>query len=299
MVVGRGGREVDLRAFGAPDPVRLLDADRLGPIDAVEGQQLVRVGRRAQVPLVQVALLDEGATAPAAPIRALDLFARECPVVGAPVHRRLRPIRESLLEEPQEHPLVPAVVGRVRRDHLGVPGEGRAHAPQLASHVLDVRHRPGERVTAVLDRRVLRGQSERVEADREEDVVAVHPPEAGHGVRRRLDVPVPDVQVARRIRVHRQQVVLGPGRVREIRLVQAQLRPLGLPARLDDGRVVALDPAAAIGGVSHGAGLGQVPHTLHPPPSARGDGRRWTHVLVELRGLEPRTPCMPCRCSPN
>ena len=35
------------------------------------------------------------------------------------------------------------------------------------------------RVDAALDRRVLGGQAEGVEADREEDVVAVHAPEAG------------------------------------------------------------------------------------------------------------------------
>ena len=40
-----------------------------------------------------------------------------------------------------------------------------------------LRHRPVERVAAALDRGVLGGQPEGVEADREEHVVAVHPPE--------------------------------------------------------------------------------------------------------------------------
>ena len=125
----------------------------------------------------------------------------------------LRAVGQAGLQEAQEEPLVPAVVGRVAGDDLGVPVEGGAHDPQLAAHVLDVAARPLGRVDPVLDRRVLGRQAEGVEADREEDVVAVHPPEAGERVGRRLDVPVADVQVARRVGVHRQQVVLRPRRV--------------------------------------------------------------------------------------
>jgi hypothetical protein len=36
MMVGGRGLEVDVGALGATDPVRLLDADRLGPVDALE-----------------------------------------------------------------------------------------------------------------------------------------------------------------------------------------------------------------------------------------------------------------------
>ena len=87
VVVGRG-LEVDLGALGPADPVRLLDPDRLRPVEAVEVEQLVGVLRRPQEPLLQVALLDERAAAPAAPVGALDLLARQGPVVGAPVDRR-------------------------------------------------------------------------------------------------------------------------------------------------------------------------------------------------------------------
>ena len=121
--------------------------------------------------------------------------------------RYARPCSRKL----QEQPLVPAVVVGSAVTTSCSQRERRAHRPELAAHVLDVRHRPGERVAAALDRGVLGRQPERVEADREEDVVAVHPAEARQRVGRRDDVPVADVQVARRIRVHRQQVVLGPG----------------------------------------------------------------------------------------
>ena len=229
LVVVRRDREVDLGAFGPADPVGLHVPDRVGPVQAGEVEQLVRVLRRAQVPLVQVALLDQRAAPPAVPVDAFDLLARERPVVRAPVDRRLHAIGQALLQEAQEQPLVPAIELRVGRDDLGIPREGRAHRPELPAHLLDVRHRPGERVAAVLDGGVLGGQAEGIEADRKEHVVAVHPAIARQGVRRGDDVPVADVQVARRIRVHREQVVLGLRLVAKVRVVQAVGRPLRLP----------------------------------------------------------------------
>ena len=87
LVVGRD-LEIDLGALGPADPVRLLDADRVGPVDAAEVEQLVGVGGRAQEPLLEVALLDQRAAAPAMPIDAFDLLARQRAVVGAPIDRR-------------------------------------------------------------------------------------------------------------------------------------------------------------------------------------------------------------------
>jgi hypothetical protein len=139
-------------------------------------------------------------------------------------------------------------------------------------------------VDPVLDRRVLGRQPEGVEADREEDVLAEHPVVAAHGVGGGLHVPVADVEVARRVVVHRQEVELRPRRVLEVRPVEAELVPPRLPARLDGGGVVALDPGP-VGG--HDAGP-----QVHddPPPLGRGVGSAATiRGLVELRGLEPRT----------
>ena len=93
VVVGRGGREDDLAALGPADPVRLHGPDRIREVDAAEVEQLVGVLRDAQVPLVQVALLDLRAAAPAVAVGALDLLAGERPVVGAPVDRRRLPGR--------------------------------------------------------------------------------------------------------------------------------------------------------------------------------------------------------------
>jgi hypothetical protein len=209
LIVG-GDLELDLGAFRAADPVRLLDLDRLGPVDPGEVEQFVRVCGRAQEPLLEVALLDERAAPPAVTVGPLDLLARQGPVVRAPIHGGHRAVGEPRLQEPKEHPLVPLVVRRVRGDDLLRPVEGGAHRAELSAHVLHVLHRPGERMPAALDGRVLGGQPEGIEPDREEHVVAVHPAEPRQRVARGHDVPVADVQVTRRVRIHRQEVVLGP-----------------------------------------------------------------------------------------
>ena len=108
------------KSISAPSdrPIQLvcMDPDRLGPVDPGEVEQLVGVFRRPQEPLLQVALLDQRVTAPAAAFGALDLLARERAVVGAPVHGGHRAVRQPGLQEPQEQPLVPAVVARVGGD---------------------------------------------------------------------------------------------------------------------------------------------------------------------------------------
>ena len=203
MVIGRG-REHDLGALGPADPVRLLDSDRLRPVDPAEVEQLVGILRDPEEPLLEVALLDEGTAPPAASIRPNDLLPRERAVVRAPVDRGHRPVSQPRLEELQEDPLVPAVELGRRGDDLRRPLECCAHRAELRPHRLEVLRGPLGRVDAVLDRRTLGRQPERVEPHREEDVVAVHPAEPPDRVGRGGDVPVADMQIARRIGVHRQ-----------------------------------------------------------------------------------------------
>ncbi len=266
--------EVDLGAFGSADPVRLLEADRLGPVDAREIEQLVGVFRRSQVPLLEVALLDWRAASPAVAVGPFDLLAGERAVIGTPVDRRHPAIGKAGLQEAEEHPLVPAVEPGIAGDDLVAPVEHCAHRPELLPLVLDVLHRPVAWIDVVLDRGILGRQAVGIEADREEDVVAVHPSEAGERVGGRDDVPVADVQVARRVGVHRQDVGLGTGLVVEIRLVEPELLPARLPARLDRGRIVAFDPRSSLGRVAGFGGVGHVgsSETDHPPPRRRGVG---------------------------
>ena len=131
VVVGRRRLEDDLAALRAPDPVRLHDPDRVGELDLGEVQQLVGVLRDAQVPLVQVALLDLRAAAPAAPVGALDLLARQRAVVRAEVDRRVLPVGQPGLQELQEEPLVPPVVVGVAGDDLARPS--RTSRPSAAA----------------------------------------------------------------------------------------------------------------------------------------------------------------------
>ena len=234
--------EGDLRALRAPDPVGLHDADPLRPIDPLEAQQLVGVPRDPEEPLLQIAFDHWRLAALAAP--ADHLLVREHGLVlGAPVDRRHCPIRQTLLQKPQEHPLVPAVVLRVTGHDLATPVDRSAHHRELLAHVGHVLFGPRRWMHVPLDRRVLGGEAEGVEAHREQHVVTAHPQEARGAVGRRHGVPVTDVQLTRRIRVHRHEVEVRP--IGDVRcLVEAGRGPALLPLRLDDIGRVAIDLVA-------------------------------------------------------
>ena len=84
------GREVDVRAGGAADPVALHQLDRLGPVQRVQVvQQPVAVRGDPHHPLLQVALEDRE-VAPVGPAVGGDLLVGQHGAQpGAPVHRRL------------------------------------------------------------------------------------------------------------------------------------------------------------------------------------------------------------------
>src|SRR5439155_17989636 len=89
-------REGDLRALRAADPVGLQYAHALGPVQALEAQQLVRVFRDPVEPLRHLPLLDRRVAALAA--AADDLLVRDDRLVArAPVDRRLAAICEAVL----------------------------------------------------------------------------------------------------------------------------------------------------------------------------------------------------------
>src|SRR5918995_228691 len=232
--------EPDLGPLGAPDPVSLQRLDPLGPVYIREVEELLSVVRDLEEPLRQV-LLDDRRPAPlAAPVWANHLLAGQRRVVlRAPVDRGFLTVRQTLLEELHEEPLVPAVVLGVAGHDLGVEVEHRAHLLELAAHLLDVRVGPFAGLYAPLDRCVLGGQPEGVEAYREEHPVAVHPHKARSGVRGRHRVPVPDVQITTRVREHRERIVLGLALVL-VDLVQAALGPPLLPAAFEVRGIVCL-----------------------------------------------------------
>ncbi len=231
-------RERDPGAFGAPDPVALHREHLLGPLgEAVGGvEQLVGVGGDAEEPLLQVARLDRRPAAPAAAVHHL-LVGQHRVVHRAPVHRRLAPVGQPLLEHPDEEPLVPLVVLGVARGQLALPGVADAEPLQLALHVRDVGAGGGLGVDAALDGGVLGRQAERVPAERMQHVVAAHALGARHHVADDVVAHVAHVRVPRRIGEHLEAVELRTRRI-DGHLERAVVLPAGLPLRVEFLRVI-------------------------------------------------------------
>ncbi len=200
-----------------------------------------RVGRDAQEPLFEVALLDNRVfVAPAAAVD--DLFVGEHgAALGAPVDLALLAIDKAALVHAEEEPLVPAVVvGEAGGDFAG-PVEAHAQAAELALHAGDVGEGPlaGRRV--VLERGVFGGQAEGIPAHGVKHVVAAHPHVAREGVADSVVADVAHVKLAARIGQHLEHVVLGLAAVDGVSRVQRGIRgPALLPFRLDHRGVVAL-----------------------------------------------------------
>ena len=275
-VVGR--RERDLGTLAAADPRALRVLHALGPVDRVEPvEQLVRVAGDAEEPLRARDALDERPRTLAAPVD--DLLVGEHRVVDrVPVDQRLTAVREARLEQLEEDPLRPVVVLGVAGAQHRVPVEGVPEADDRAPLLVDVRVRPRLRVGAALTCRVLRREPERVPADRVEDAVTGHAEVADERVVDREDLRVPHVQVARRVREHRERVerVVTAG-VRRIGRRRAQRRrPLTLPAlgelRLERGRVVPLGLHESSGCAGGARAMGTSRRLAVAPPDPSGDG---------------------------
>ena len=232
--------ERDLGAVRAADPVALLGEDAIGPVELGHVvQQPIGVVGDLEEPLRQIPPDDRRPAALAPPLD--DLLVREDRLVlRAPVGRRQLPIGEAIRVELQEQPLRPAVVVGVGRRELARPVERHAVAAEGSFLLGDVAIRPGTRVQAALDRRVLRRQAEGVPADRMQDVHALHPAVTGDDVANRKRLGVPHVQVARRVGEHVQLVEAGAPVVFLDGAEEALLLPDGLPLRLDLFGVVAI-----------------------------------------------------------
>ena len=228
--------EDDLGALGAADPVALHGDDALGPLQPLEVEHLVGVGRRPEEPLLQLAGLDQGAAALAAAVLHL-LVRQDRLVVRAPVHRRGLAIGKARLVQLQEQPLRPAVVLRQVGRELAVPVDRPADPFHEPADVLDVALGHLPRRTAAADRRVLGRQAEGVPAHRAHHLTAIAPLEVRADVAERVDEHVTHVERSRRVGQLLEDVALVrvPGRSRRrIRdRERARLVPGPLPFRLD------------------------------------------------------------------
>ncbi len=268
--------EVDLGALGASDPVPLACLDRVGPVDGGEVvEQRVGVVGDPEEPLLHQAGLDECAAALARAVREHLLVRDHGLVVRAPLHRRALAVGQSLLEEAEELPLLPAVVARIVGRDLSVPVEPPPHPAHRPANADDVALGGLARVPALLDRVVLGRQAEGVPAHRMEDVHAVAATEAHDDVADRVDEQVPEMQRAGRVGEHLEHVALGAvGRGRIGRVVDvpgARVVPDALPLLLDRLRVVRLAHRCL-----------RVQKSLsqeRPGGSSRGSSPRWPPAL--------------------
>ena len=139
------------------------------------------------------------------------------------------------VEDAQEDPLGPAVVGRVAGHDLAAVIVGQAQAPQLAAHDGGVLPDGDGRVLAGVDRVLLGGQPEGVEAERVQHVAAAHALVAAEHVGADVAQWMPHVQPdAAGIGEEVEQVELGPrGGARILGAEGAFSLPALLPAPLD------------------------------------------------------------------
>ena len=151
----------------------------------------------------------------------------------------MSPICQAILVELKEEPLAPTIELRQAADDLPLPIEDRADAPKLVPHPIDVRHRPGTRMHAVFNRRVLSRQAESVETHGRQNVIAAHPHEANVSVMRRIVVPVTNVEIAGRVRIHGKLVPLGT-RIVVVDAVETVRRPALPPLTFNGSGLVGL-----------------------------------------------------------
>ena len=104
-------RQRELYALAAADPVALLGAVRSGQPSSWSSsfEQPFGVVGDLQEPLREIAAFDRVTAAPAPP--SIDLFVGEHGlIVRTPIDRRLTLVRKPVFVQPQEEPLIPAVV---------------------------------------------------------------------------------------------------------------------------------------------------------------------------------------------
>ncbi len=138
----------------------------LGPVDRVEvAEQTLGVVGDAEEPLLQLLDFDDRAAALTAAVDDL-LVGEDGLIVGAPLDRGLAPVGKAGLEQLQEDPLGPAVVGGFVGAELARPVDRYPPGAELALEGGDRVGGGVARVHACLDRVVLGGQAESVVAHR-------------------------------------------------------------------------------------------------------------------------------------
>ena len=167
--------EGNLHAFRTADPVTLHGLNGIWPVIQVIQivQQLISVSGDFDKPLWDLFTLNFGVTAPAAAVD--NLFVREnCLVIWTPVNGRGLLIHQAFFVQLGEELLLPTIVFRGTGCQLAAPVIAKAQHFELVFHVRDVVVRPRRRCGVVFDRRAFRRQTERIPADRLQNVFTQH-----------------------------------------------------------------------------------------------------------------------------
>ena len=238
LLIGICDGEVYESACGTADPVDLLELDVFGIVHIVEAvKELVRIFGNAQIPYV-LGKLDDIAVADVA-LAALGVFiGQDYLAVRAVIDQCGITEHETVLEELKEDPLCPLIVFGI----CGIDGpvivKGETDALQLSCEFLDINVCDHTGMGIGLDRIVLCGQTESIESDGHQDVIALHSSLSGDDFNAGISLDVAYVHAcSRRIGEFHQSVELGLfGEIHG--LEDAGIRPLLLPLGLDLLKIV-------------------------------------------------------------
>ena len=143
-----------------------------------------------------------------------------------------------MLEELEENPLCPLVVGRIGGVDLTLPVEGQTERFELAAEAVYILLGDNGRMNVVLDGEILGGQRESVPEHRIKHIVALHTTLAADDVKGSVRTGMSYVQTrARRIGEFHQRVKFGLGMV-YLGVKTAAFLPFVLPFFLNGGKIV-------------------------------------------------------------
>ena len=160
------GLKLQIRPFGAPYPVGLHRARRIGPVERLEiFEESRRVLGDREEPLLEKPLVHIGLRMPLAKTIDHLLVGQHGLALRTPVHGSRLPHGQPGLEQLEENPLGPLVVRWIDSREFVFPIDHQPHALQLLAKPFDIPRNELPRVRVHLEGVVLRVDAERVEAE--------------------------------------------------------------------------------------------------------------------------------------
>ena len=145
--------ERNLGTFASAYPVSLHYFDALRPVQTFMLHQFISVFGDAEKPLLQIAPDYRGIASFAKTFDHL-LIGQHRLAARTPVDRGFGPVSQTGFIQFQEKPLRPFIIFRQAGNNLAAPIMDSAHGFQLAAHVFDILHGPGEGMNTPFDGRI-------------------------------------------------------------------------------------------------------------------------------------------------